>query len=96
MLVLAIAMTANAQAPLARTGALGGHNLPPAQMLMEPGPGVGGPGPGVLLASPSAGAQSGGPAEGFGPFGAVRLQACLLYTSPSPRDRTRSRMPSSA
>ena len=28
--------------------------------------------------------------EGF------RLQACLLYTSPSPRDRTRSRMPSSA
>ena len=26
---------------------------------------------------------------------AVR-KACLLYTSPSPRDRTRSRMPSSA
>ena len=25
-----------------------------------------------------------------------RLVACLLYTSPSPRDRTRSRMPSSA
>ena len=25
-----------------------------------------------------------------------RLRACLLYTSPSPRDRTRSRMPSSA
>ena len=24
------------------------------------------------------------------------LEACLLYTSPSPRDRTRSRMPSSA
>ena len=24
------------------------------------------------------------------------LSACLLYTSPSPRDRTRSRMPSSA
>ena len=24
------------------------------------------------------------------------LMACLLYTSPSPRDRTRSRMPSSA
>ena len=24
------------------------------------------------------------------------LAACLLYTSPSPRDRTRSRMPSSA
>ena len=26
----------------------------------------------------------------------VALKACLLYTSPSPRDRTRSRMPSSA
>ena len=26
----------------------------------------------------------------------VRPSACLLYTSPSPRDRTRSRMPSSA
>ena len=25
-----------------------------------------------------------------------REQGCLLYTSPSPRDRTRSRMPSSA
>ena len=28
----------------------------------------------------------------FGPF----YTGCLLYTSPSPRDRTRSRMPSSA
>ena len=26
----------------------------------------------------------------------VMASACLLYTSPSPRDRTRSRMPSSA
>ena len=26
----------------------------------------------------------------------VRYTGCLLYTSPSPRDRTRSRMPSSA
>eukprot|EP00657_Telonema_sp_P-1_P008296 TRINITY_DN291_c0_g1_i4.p1 TRINITY_DN291_c0_g1~~TRINITY_DN291_c0_g1_i4.p1 ORF type:complete len:100 (-),score=42.12 TRINITY_DN291_c0_g1_i4:23-322(-) len=26
----------------------------------------------------------------------VRFMGCLLYTSPSPRDRTRSRMPSSA
>ena len=26
----------------------------------------------------------------------VLIKACLLYTSPSPRDRTRSRMPSSA
>ena len=33
------------------------------------------------------------PTEGLGRFG---LHPCLLYTSPSPRDRTRSRMPSSA
>ena len=26
----------------------------------------------------------------------AQLDTCLLYTSPSPRDRTRSRMPSSA
>ena len=26
----------------------------------------------------------------------ARAEGCLLYTSPSPRDRTRSRMPSSA
>ena len=29
-------------------------------------------------------------------FGDAVLRFCLLYTSPSPRDRTRSRMPSSA
>ena len=30
-------------------------------------------------------------------FDKIRLfRSCLLYTSPSPRDRTRSRMPSSA
>ena len=28
--------------------------------------------------------------------GTMRYSTCLLYTSPSPRDRTRSRMPSSA
>ena len=27
---------------------------------------------------------------------AEKYKVCLLYTSPSPRDRTRSRMPSSA
>ena len=27
---------------------------------------------------------------------AAQAEICLLYTSPSPRDRTRSRMPSSA
>ena len=29
-------------------------------------------------------------------FAFLELGTCLLYTSPSPRDRTRSRMPSSA
>ena len=29
-------------------------------------------------------------------YAAAEEKACLLYTSPSPRDRTRSRMPSSA
>ena len=28
--------------------------------------------------------------------GGIKVYDCLLYTSPSPRDRTRSRMPSSA
>ena len=36
----------------------------------------------------------GGRVRGDG--GGVRDEVCLLYTSPSPRDRTRSRMPSSA
>ena len=35
------------------------------------------------------------PPQGFGGSN-VNVIACLLYTSPSPRDRTRSRMPSSA
>ena len=37
-----------------------------------------------------------GTATNFGPTGSESYQTCLLYTSPSPRDRTRSRMPSSA
>ena len=32
----------------------------------------------------------------FSLLGGTALGTCLLYTSPSPRDRTRSRMPSSA
>ena len=33
---------------------------------------------------------------GFAFFNSTYNRFCLLYTSPSPRDRTRSRMPSSA
>ena len=29
-------------------------------------------------------------------YAKINISTCLLYTSPSPRDRTRSRMPSSA
>ena len=35
-------------------------------------------------------------ADGFHPFNVGCLWTCLLYTSPSPRDRQKSRMPSSA
>ena len=34
--------------------------------------------------------------EEVGRYGGAYGVTCLLYTSPSPRDRTRSRMPSSA
>ena len=41
--------------------------------------------------------EAGGKEEGFDEsFDGGGLGGCLLYTSPSPRDRTRSRMPSSA
>ena len=38
----------------------------------------------------------GGGLNGLGIQGAEGLETCLLYTSPSPRDRQKSRMPSSA
>ena len=34
--------------------------------------------------------------QGLNKASTVSINGCLLYTSPSPRDRTRSRMPSSA
>ena len=34
--------------------------------------------------------------ESCGDYEREEVASCLLYTSPSPRDRTRSRMPSSA
>ena len=37
-----------------------------------------------------------GPAEAENERHRAQGEDCLLYTSPSPRDRTRSRMPSSA
>ena len=45
------------------------------------------------LAMPAMPAQA---ITGGQPDGNGHPNVCLLYTSPSPRDRTRSRMPSSA
>jgi len=46
------------------------------------------------------GTSKGGTLLNFGSYGLKAVEperiTCLLYTSPSPRDRTRSRMPSSA
>ena len=40
--------------------------------------------------------QAGQREQAIGAGAVGRAEACLLYTSPSPRDRTRYRMPSSA
>ena len=65
----------------------------------------GGPAGGALGGTPGGGGDGGGTLGGVegGVLGGVPGGAlggvpggCLLYTSPSPRDRTRSRMPSSA
>ena len=59
----------------------------------------------LLLSGPVTAQNSEDAAIRFGETGfvpSIRIDygqndnACLLYTSPSPRDRTRSRMPSSA
>jgi hypothetical protein len=50
------------------------YNLPPAQRLMEPGPGVGGPGPGVLM--PSAGMGGGGIAPAMAMGGGGYAPGC--------------------
>ena len=48
----------------------------------------------LLFEPPKIKKSDGTPYKVFTPF--YRKGCCLLYTSPSPRDRTRSRMPSSA
>lgn len=66
----------------------GGYNLPPASRLMEPGPGVGGPGPGVISmptpgiqpASYSAPVMGGGGMGGGGMMSASEVQ--VLFARP--------------
>ena len=84
--LLIFGSVATAQLSQFRTGIPTSHNLPPAQMLLEPGPGVGGPGPGVLTASgyatgiPAAAASGGAPsAASLGPFGAVLHQNVQVF-----------------
>ena len=55
--------------------------------------------PTLLLLAAGMGSRYGGlkQLDGLGPNGETIMDySCFLYTSPSPRDRTRSRMPSSA
>ena len=56
---------------------------------------VHGPGGGVQVL-PKASVELGEGARFKTEFDLIKGRVCLLYTSPSPRDRTRSRMPSSA
>jgi hypothetical protein len=52
------------------------HNLPPAQRLLEPGPGVGGPGPGVLGMQGGPGAMGPGGPAGMGAVVPASCNAC--------------------
>ncbi|MEM9412245.1 MAG: hypothetical protein AAGA30_14110 [Planctomycetota bacterium] len=86
LLMLALTSAATAQVKNLRTGLPVSHNLPPAVMLAEPGPGVGGPGPGVLSAAGYASTVA-GPADDItaacGPFGSVAHQSVqVLFDKP--------------
>jgi hypothetical protein len=55
-LLLAVAAAVSGCAvPVHSGGMSAAHNLPPAQMLAQPGPGIGGPGPGVIPNVPPPG-----------------------------------------
>jgi hypothetical protein len=53
------------------------HNLPPAQRLLEPGPGVGGPGPGVLGPDMASAGAMGAGGMGGGGMGGVVPASCV-------------------
>ena len=82
--LLAVAALVGCQVPQIRSGLPVSHNLPPAQMLAEPGPGIGGPGPGVLsMRVPPTGP---GPADGMlagAPYGmGVPSTVQVLFDKP--------------
>ena len=86
LLMLTLTSVATAQLRGIRSGIPVSHNLPPAQMLLEPGKGVGGPGPGVLspasYASTVAGVEN-DLAASCGPFGSVVHQSVqVLFDTP--------------
>lgn len=86
--LLAVAALVGCQVPTTRSGLPVSHNLPPAQMLAEPGPGVGGPGPGVLaVGMPPMGGVPGGMGCGVptdtAPYGMVsNATAQVLFDKP--------------
>ena len=87
LLVVMLTSAASAQIRPLRVAAPVSHNLPPAQMLMEPGKGVGGPGPGVLSAASYAStipaAATNDVASQCGPFGSVAHQNVqILFDQP--------------
>ena len=66
----------------------------PAASLLAQAAGISSPGPGAAIVGdvPIIGTAV---IDSFQKY-ELHYKHCLLYTSPSPRDRTRSRMPSSA
>ena len=65
-----------------RAGIPSAHNLPPAHRLLEPGPGVGGPGPGVLSATRDLGPGAAA-LGGYGSFGAsIGQNVQVLFDKP--------------
>lgn len=90
LLMLTLTSVASAQiGKNLRRGLPVSHNLPPAQMLLEPGPGVGGPGPGVLSAAAYASTvappidNSAALAAAAGPFSSTLHQSIqVLFDDP--------------
>lgn len=83
LLLLAVAALVGCQVPTTRSGLPISHNLPPAQMLAEPGPGVGGPGPGVIgmgMPPMNPGMQTGGDSSPYGMVAASTAQ--ILFDQP--------------